>query len=100
MYIYNVTIKVEQEAIIQWLQWMKQHHIQDVLNTGCFFDAKLFRLHLDEEDGTHTYVTQYFCNEKMDYLKYQKKFAPDLQKKALDKFGKHTFAFRSFMELV
>lgn len=100
MFIYNVTVKVEAEAISDWLQWMKQQHIQEVLNTKCFFDAKIFRLHLQDDSGSQTYVTQYFCHEKIDYLKYQKKFAADLQKDATEKFGLYTSAFRSFMELI
>ena len=40
MYIYNVTINIDESVHNDWLSWIKDH-IQDVLATGCFSTAKL-----------------------------------------------------------
>ena len=36
MYIYNVTVNVSDDVHIEWLKWMKETHIPDVMKTGCF----------------------------------------------------------------
>jgi hypothetical protein len=35
MYIYNVTINIDESVHKEWLSWI-QNHIQDVLATGRF----------------------------------------------------------------
>ena len=55
MIIYNVTIKTAHSITDEWLNWLKEEHIADVINTGCFTHATVLRLlDIDEEDGiTH-----------------------------------------------
>jgi len=61
MLLYNVTIKAENNIADAWLQWMKDDHIPDVINTGCFTKATLCKLlEVDDEDGP-TYTVQYFA---------------------------------------
>ena len=40
MYIYNVTINIDESVHLEWLTWMETH-IPEVLNTGKFTAAKL-----------------------------------------------------------
>ena len=40
MIIYNVTCNVENEILKDWLQWMVEIHIPDVMQTGFFFRGK------------------------------------------------------------
>ena len=49
MYIYNVTIKLEHSIHEEWVRWMKEKHIPEVMKTACFTDYKFVRL-LDIED--------------------------------------------------
>jgi len=42
MIIYNVTVKVELSIAGAWLQWLKEEHIKDVIDTGCFTKAIIF----------------------------------------------------------
>ena len=39
MIIYNVTCNVENEILQEWLQWMLEIHIPDVMQTGFFLEA-------------------------------------------------------------
>lgn len=34
--LYNVTVKVTPDIAADWLQWIKEEHINDVVQTGCF----------------------------------------------------------------
>lgn len=100
MILYNVTIKVNPEIAEDWLQWMKQEHINDMMHTGLFSDYRLARLmEQDETDGI-TYVVQYHCDSIENYQSYLEEHAPTMRQKGLDKFRNKMIAFRSVMELI
>ena len=39
MFIYNVTIKIQEAIHEPWLQWLKEEHVPEVLASGCFTNA-------------------------------------------------------------
>jgi hypothetical protein len=98
MFIYNVSLKIDWLVVEEWLRWMREEHIDEVLATGCFFEAKMFKLLEQDDTEGPTFIVQYSCNKKIDYLKYKKDFAPALQEKGAAKFGSKVVAFRSIME--
>ena len=65
MYIYNVTINIDDSAHKEWLVWI-QDHIQDVLATGRFVSAKLTQVLVEEEMGGITYSVQYTAATRED----------------------------------
>ena len=48
MIIYNVTVNVENSIVEDWIEWMQDVHIPQVIGTGCFIEAKLQKLVLDK----------------------------------------------------
>jgi hypothetical protein len=98
MIIYNVTVKIEQSLANDWVEWMKSKHIPDVIATGLFSTYRLCRIFEDEADGGMTFATQYFCNNLDDFQKYQRDFAPALQKDHMDRYKDKYVAFRTLME--
>ncbi|MEZ7925012.1 MAG: DUF4286 family protein, partial [Flavobacteriales bacterium] len=68
MIIYNVTVNIEESAQHEWLKWMNETHIADVLNTGMFTAAKMSKVLVEEQMGGVTYSIQYTCEsqEKLD----------------------------------
>ena len=100
MIIYNVTIKIDNSIAGAWLQWMKEEHIPDVINTSCFKKAIILRLiEVDDTDGP-TYAIQYHAESKADYNRYIEKFADIMRKKVTDKWGDRFVAFRSVLQVV
>lgn len=100
MVIYNVTIKVEPAIAVEWLQWLRQEHIPDILATGLFTNARVFHLlETDESDGI-TYAIQYEARNRDDYETYLSDHATGMRKKATDKWTNQFIAFRSVLELV
>jgi hypothetical protein len=100
MIIYKVTIKAENAIAGAWLQWMKEEHIPDVINTGCFNNATILRLiEVDDTDGP-TYAIQYKAESKADYNRYIQLHAHEMRKKVSDKWGNQVVAFRSVLEVV
>ena len=100
MIIYNVTIKVGHAIAADWLIWLKEEHIPDIISTGCFTHATI--LHLIETDDTEgvTYAVQYQADNKDLYNEYIEKFADGMRKNGTDKWGNQFIAFRTVMEVV
>ena len=99
MILYNVTINVDLEVHDEWLEWMKEVHIPDVMATGLFEESKIFRIHTGE-DEENTYSIQYFCKSIDDYETYQKEHAPRLQQEHSEKYKDKFTAFRTILEEV
>ena len=51
MIVYNVTSKVTWAIHDEWLQWMKEEHIPEVVATGCFTHAQFLRCLLYTSDA-------------------------------------------------
>ncbi len=99
MYIYNVTIKIEKSIEQEWLNWMKEEHIKDVINTGLFHDYTFIELlEPTDEDGGKTFIVQYHTNNLSDYNKYIEEHATALREKAFSKFGNRFIAFRTLLK--
>ena len=99
MIIYNVTVNIEDDVHHEWLKWLKEKHVPDVMKTGCFVENKICKLLVREEAGT-SYSIQYTCNSMDDYQRYQREHAPRLQKEHADKYANKFVAFRTLMEVV
>lgn len=95
--IYNVTINVDDDVREEWLHWMRTVHIPDVMATGCFTEWRLCRLLMEEEKGT-TYAIQYTAASMEDFERYQKLYAPELQRQHTEKFKDKFVAFRTLLE--
>jgi hypothetical protein len=99
MILYNVTVNIEDSIHDEWLSWMKSKHIPDVVATGCFSSGTIFRLLVEEEQGT-SYSVQYRAPNKAAIDRYLKDFAPALQKEHKDKYEGKFVAFRILLEEV
>jgi hypothetical protein len=99
MYIYNVTINVSEDVHEEWIQWMKEKHIPDVMNTGCFKDSRILKVMQVEDEG-HTYSFQYFFETIPAYEKYQAEFAPALQAEVRQRYADKFSAFRTLLEVL
>ena len=100
MIIYNITTKVAAPIHTNWLQWIKEEHIPDILDTGCFTHATVLQLlEVDDSEGP-TYAVQYFAESKSLYNNYIEKFAAQMRQKAFDKWGDKFISFRSVMKVI
>jgi hypothetical protein len=100
MLIYNVTVKVDVGIAADWLQWMRQEHIPEIMDTGCFTHYQIVQLlEQDDSDGP-TYAIQYHSPDQEHYERYIEEFADTLRLKSLHKWGDGVMAFRSLMRIV
>lgn len=100
MYIYNVTINIEESVHNHWLQWMRETHIPDMLATGKFSKAKMCKVLVDEEMGGLTYSVQYTTTDKQTLESYYKEDADRLRQDITKLFAGKFVAFRTELEIV
>jgi hypothetical protein len=100
MILYNVTINIEKEAEQEWIKWMKDFHIPNVMATGIFHEHKFFRILHETDDNTVNYSIQYFTDSMGKIEIYQAQFAHRLQAEVKSRFQDKFVAFRSLLELV
>ncbi|RLD29279.1 MAG: DUF4286 domain-containing protein [Bacteroidetes bacterium] len=99
MYIYNVTINVNESIHEEWLTWIKEH-IPQVLATGKFTEAKLTKVLVEEEMGGITYAVQYRAKSREALDAYYKEDADKLRQDGLSKFADKVLAFRTEHEII
>ncbi|QCE40835.1 DUF4286 family protein [Psychroserpens sp. NJDZ02] len=99
MYIYNVTVNIDESAHDEWLTWIKEH-IPKVLATGKFEKATLTKVLVEEDMGGQTYSIQYksYSREALDA--YYKEDADTLRNEASKKFADKMLAFRTELQIV
>jgi len=100
MIIYNVTINIHESIHDQWLAWMQDKHIKDVLATGKFSSARMVKVLIEEEMGGTTYSIQYTTENKATLEQYYLEDAPRLRAEGLALFGDKMLAFRTELELI
>lgn len=99
MYIYNVTINIDESAHDEWLVWIKKH-ILEVLHTGKFISAKLTQVLVEEEMGGITYSVQYTAKTKEDLDAYYTEDAEKLRADGLQKFAGKMVTFRTELKVI
>ncbi len=100
MIVYNVTVKIDASRADEWLAWMRQEHIPEVVATGLFTSYRLCRIMVDDEDGGQTFATQYACASRDLFDRYVSEFAPALRDKQRARFSDSYVAIRTIMQVV
>lgn len=100
MYIYNVTTNIDETVHAEWLKWMKDKHIPDMLATGKFISAKMSLVMIDEEMGGATYSVQYITLSLETLQEYYKEDAPTLRDESMKLFKDKFVAFRTELKVI
>ncbi len=101
MIIYNVTLSIEKEFETEVLQWMKDIHIPEVMQTNKFIDAKMFKiLESPDESIYNSFAIQYSLHNWEDFESYEKEFAAVLREKTRETFGEKILKYRTFLKQV
>ena len=100
MYIYNVTTNINEAIHLEWLKWMREKHIPNMLSTGKFNKAKMCQVLINEEMGGITYSVQYTTDSLETLQQYYKEDAPKLRAEALTMFKDQFVAFRTELKVL
>jgi len=100
MIIYNVTINIDHAVHDEWMKWMRETHIPEVMRSGMFTENRMLKVLGDEDSGGVTYSIQYTCKNMDDFQRYEKEFAPAFRNEYKNKFNDRFVAFRTLLEIV
>lgn len=100
MLLYNVTITVDLDINDDWVRWMRDTHIPDVMSTGMFMSYRMSRLVGHEHVDSEIYTVQYLVKDMAHLMQYQEEFAPELQRQHRERYEGKFAAFRTVMELI
>lgn len=100
MLLYNITVGIDKEVEIEWLNWMKTEHIPEVMNTNLFYDFKIYKVLHDQDDENISYSVQYLAQTLDQVTTYFEKFAPAILEKLRLRFKDKHVAFMTLLEEV
>jgi len=99
--LYNVTVKIIKEKAEDWIQWMSENHIPDVMNTGKFLSYRMTEIYDDEsEDDGRSFAIQYVAPDMETFQDYQSNFAKSLQEEHATRYANQYVAFRTLMQIL
>ena len=98
MILYNVTVAIDKRVEKEWLKWMKETHIPEVLETNQFVDHKIFKVLNTEDPESLSYSIQYFAESMDNITMYLNAFSQELRLKVNQKFPNQFAAFRTLLE--
>lgn len=98
MVFYCVTVEVKTSRVAEWVTWMKEHHIPDVVATGCFFSARMLRA-IDSPTPSEAvrFRIEYQSPDAETLATYRSQFAPELQQAHNAIFGQDAQAWREVL---
>lgn len=99
MYIYNITINIDESVHKEWLSWMHTH-ITKVLGTGRFLSAKFTEVLVEEDLGGKTYSVQYTASTRSDLDDYYLFDEDRLQKEGIAKFANKMVTFNTELKVI
>lgn len=99
MVIYSVTVTIKKEIENEWVSWMKEAHLSDVMSKGYFESWKMLKMLIPASTANEiTYIVQYTVSSMEKYEEYAKNEAARLQSEHARKFPGKFKAARAVLE--
>lgn len=98
MIIYQVSCQVDSAIANQWEKYFVEHHLDDVLNTGCFTGYNFRKEKLDKENIL--FSSEYYCDSIEDLERYNLEFAAALKEDINTKFGGQYDCYRHIYQSI
>ncbi len=91
---------IDHEVHEEWLVWMKEEHIPEVIAKGKFEGYKLSKILSGENEGGINYAIQYMVPSQNVLDQYLKGHAEELRMKHQMRFKDRFVAYRTIMEVI
>lgn len=98
MYIYNITINIDDANHEIWLVWI-ENYIKSILDTKKFISAKMTEVMVDNESG-RTYSIQFVASSKAELIAFQENDENSFRLQAYRKFGEKMMLFTTELKLI
>jgi Domain of unknown function (DUF4286) len=98
MILYNITYGVDREIEEQWLSWMKEIHIPQVMDTGYFTEYKFYKVLSHDDEQSVSFCIQYFTPSIVEFNQYLERHATSLVEEHHKRFKDRHVAFNTLLE--
>ena len=99
--LYEVTVELDDPAAEEWLRWMRDVHVPDVLATGCFAGCGITRLiEPRPAAGRQGFVLVYRSRTLAAYNEYLEHHAPRLQRMHAKRYAGRFVSARRVRQLM
>ena len=98
MKIYNITFVIAKDTEQEGLQWIKEKHVQQVMETGCFSSARLSKVNTDIQPDAVNYSLQFFSESKDGVTQYINEHAPKIKHDIIKKFQQKILFFETELD--
>lgn len=92
--ILNITFSVDKEVAEDWISWMKDKHIPDLLVKGTFTECRIMKVLSHDDEQTFSYAVQYFWGSMKSIQEYLD--TDDIRKR----YGERVLAYPTLLEEV
>lgn len=98
--VYNVTVSIDTDCAAEWVKWMVDEHIPDVMATGLFEQYTMQKIITGDHENGVTYAVQYIAPSREALQQYTDQHAARLQKAHHALYEGKYAAFRTLMEII
>ena len=99
MILYNITVILEEGIEREWLIWMQNTHIPEVMATGKFVSQRILKVLESPNEGV-TYCVQYVADTKELYDSYRVQFEQGFLHTLQNKYPNKLVSFSTIMEFI
>lgn len=99
MILYNVTIIIDDAIEGEWIRYVRETYIPDIMATGAFASNRLLKV-LDSPNEGSTYCIQFVADDRSKYHSYQNEFIQPIQAEHQKRFENRFVSFSTIMEYV
>ena len=99
MILYNVTIILEEQIQKDWLKWLKNEHLKQIMSTGYFISYRVLKV-LDSPNEGLAYCVKYIADSVEKYNEYMRTHPNQLQNNAPAEFLNKFVVFSTLMEFI
>ena len=100
MYLYNITYHIQQEIAGQWMDWLKNEHLNKLLKQNFIQKAQLIKVNTPTESIDQSFAIHYYINSKSDLIFLQKYLHQNMPIQLKKKFGEQVLFFATELEIV
>lgn len=98
MLLYNITIGIDKEIELVWLEWIKSYYIPEAMKSHAFLGHKLYKVLTHEDESSVSYSIQYFSDDIQKIVAYLNDEGKLLNEEHRAKFKDRHVVFNTLLE--
>jgi hypothetical protein len=99
MLLYNVTVIVEEAAAVNWLAWMRETHIPNLMETDCFVSYRLLKI-VDSPNEGASYCVQFIAEDEAKHQTFLNLHEQQFTAEMYSQYPNKLVTFSTLMEFV